>query len=400
MAAAEGTGRRRAARERGDILDRNGEPLADSVDGLMVVGRPGADRATDAPRSRAFLSKRLDVDYVDTLARLRERGQPVRVHRPPGALDAGHRRARRGRGARATRALDPARPGARLPGRRRGGQPGRLHGHRRSRSALAGLEHTFDGTSPAPTATARYEVGGGNRIPLGENTVTRRGRRRGPHTTIDLDLQWYTQRVLRQTVERHGADSGLRGRHGHAAPASCSRSPTTRRSTPATRRLDRQRRPAVRGAQRRLRARLGREGAHPQLAHRRRARSPPRPEIVVPGGAGAPGPADPRLVRPRHDPAHPGRRRSPSRPTSAPCWRPTSSSPGQLRAYLAEFGLGQRTDIGVRGETPGLLPDRRPVDQPDRGPDRVRPVALGQRRADGRRGQHDRQRRRPGLARA
>jgi cell division protein FtsI (penicillin-binding protein 3) len=30
---------------------------------------------------------------------------------------------------------------------------------------------------------------------------------------------------------------------------------------------------------------------------------------------------------------------------------------GQLRSYLARFGLGQTTDIGVRGETPGILPD-------------------------------------------
>src|SRR3546814_12336106 len=30
---------------------------------------------------------------------------------------------------------------------------------------------------------------------------------------------------------------------------------------------------------------------------------------------------------------------------------------GQLYDYLRDFGLGRRTDIGVRGETQGLLPD-------------------------------------------
>ena len=30
---------------------------------------------------------------------------------------------------------------------------------------------------------------------------------------------------------------------------------------------------------------------------------------------------------------------------------------GELRRYLTAFGLGQRTDIGLRGETPGMLPD-------------------------------------------
>jgi cell division protein FtsI (penicillin-binding protein 3) len=29
---------------------------------------------------------------------------------------------------------------------------------------------------------------------------------------------------------------------------------------------------------------------------------------------------------------------------------------GELRDYLSAFGLGRRTDIGVRGETPGILP--------------------------------------------
>ena len=37
MAAAEGTDIVELPAERGDILDRNGKPLADSVDGAMVV---------------------------------------------------------------------------------------------------------------------------------------------------------------------------------------------------------------------------------------------------------------------------------------------------------------------------------------------------------------------------
>ena len=60
-----------------------------------------------------------------------------------------------------------------------------------------------------------YEVGGGNRIPLGDNsTVTARSTAQDLHTTIDRDLQWYTQRVLRQAVQGARGDSGLRGRHG------------------------------------------------------------------------------------------------------------------------------------------------------------------------------------------
>ena len=58
MAAAEGTVNVDLPAERGDILDRNGEPLADSVDGMMVVADPpmtadeGA-RARQVPRQPA-----------------------------------------------------------------------------------------------------------------------------------------------------------------------------------------------------------------------------------------------------------------------------------------------------------------------------------------------------------
>ena len=73
MAAAESTVEVVLPAERGDILDRNGEPLADSVDGLMVIADP-AQTADHAPAIARFLAERLSVDYIDTLARLRERG--------------------------------------------------------------------------------------------------------------------------------------------------------------------------------------------------------------------------------------------------------------------------------------------------------------------------------------
>ena len=54
MAAAEGIVRVTLPAERGDILDRNGEPLADSVDGMMVVADPHdhrrGTRARQVPR--------------------------------------------------------------------------------------------------------------------------------------------------------------------------------------------------------------------------------------------------------------------------------------------------------------------------------------------------------------
>jgi cell division protein FtsI (penicillin-binding protein 3) len=57
---------------RGSILDRNGRPLADSVDGRMVVADPLMTRS-DAPQLARFLARRLHVDYFATLKALSEK---------------------------------------------------------------------------------------------------------------------------------------------------------------------------------------------------------------------------------------------------------------------------------------------------------------------------------------
>ena len=57
--------------------------------------------------------------------------------------------------------------------------------------------------------TERYAVGDGNRIPLGRATINPAVNGQDLHTTIDLDLQWYVQRVLRQTREDARADSAF-----------------------------------------------------------------------------------------------------------------------------------------------------------------------------------------------
>ena len=78
MAAAEGSRDVILPATRGDILDRNGEPLAESVDGVMVIADPAlvnTDEAGNpvdrAPQLAKLLSTKLDVDYVTVLERLR-----------------------------------------------------------------------------------------------------------------------------------------------------------------------------------------------------------------------------------------------------------------------------------------------------------------------------------------
>ena len=72
MAAAEGTVDVVLPAERGDILDRNGQPLAVSIDGRMVVGDPQMTE-DQAPEIAKFLAEELDVDYFTLLKRLRQK---------------------------------------------------------------------------------------------------------------------------------------------------------------------------------------------------------------------------------------------------------------------------------------------------------------------------------------
>ena len=99
-----------------------------------------------------------------------------------------------------------------------------------------GAELLFNTLLSGKDGSATYDVGGGNRVPLGDNSTTEPVDGKDLTLTIDRDLQWYTQRVLRQTVEDAGGESGVGRGAGHRAPASCSRWPTTRRTTRTSRR--------------------------------------------------------------------------------------------------------------------------------------------------------------------
>ena len=67
MAAAEGLVRVTLPAERGDILDRNGEPLADSVAGLMVVADPAQQRHRRVPVSVHERRRQQQLAPVDHL---------------------------------------------------------------------------------------------------------------------------------------------------------------------------------------------------------------------------------------------------------------------------------------------------------------------------------------------
>jgi cell division protein FtsI (penicillin-binding protein 3) len=354
MAAADGLEVVDLPATRGDILDRNGEPLADSIDGLMVVADPRLT-APQAAELAAFLYRKLDVDYPTTLAKLREHevdGKEVRfeyiARRVPSTIATEvieEAKAHKFKGLDTRR--DPLRD---YPA---GDVGANLVGFIGTDEPLAGFERTFDKQLSGTDGSARYEVGGGNRLPLGESTVTDAVNGKDLKTTLDLDLQWYAQRVVRQSVEDSGAESGFAivmdtRSAGLLAVADY---PTYDANKPTDS----------------PKADLGSRALQ---------------DVYEPGSVEkvltVSSLMDLGLVSPRTKIVVPAELRREDRTIGD--WFPHGTIPltlagviakssnigtvlaadkfkqGQLDAYLRQFGLGQRTDIGVRGETSGLLP--------------------------------------------
>jgi cell division protein FtsI (penicillin-binding protein 3) len=350
MAAAEGTVTLDLLAERGDILDRNGRPLADSVDGEMVVADPALTRDKAAELAK-FLASRLDVDYFTTLKalRLKDKRFAYIARRVPAskaesvvaaADDAGYE----GLGTRP----DPIRD---YPA---GDVAANLIGFVGTDEPLAGFERDFDHLLAGTNGSERYSVGDGNRIPLGSATIKPAVDGQDLHTTIDLDLQWYVQRVLRQTREDARADSAfavvLDSRTGEVL--ALADDPTfDARNPQASPRKDR-----VSRAMTDVYEPGSVEKVLTLSALIDAGKATDRTKVTVP----------PSLVsgdRVIHDWfSHPT-----IRLTLAGVIAQSSNigtvlasrnfEPGQLRAYLTKFGLGQRTDVGVAGETQGILPD-------------------------------------------
>ena len=349
MAAAEGMVEVELPATRGDILDRNGKPLAESINGLMVVADPLLT-ADKAPELAKFLANRLDVDYFTILPRLREKGSRFEfiARRVPStqATEVVEEAEQAGFDGLDTR-QDPVRD---YPA---GDVGANMIGFVGTDEALGGFERTFDEILAGKDGRARYAVGGGNRIPLGESTIVQPTNGTDLKTTIDLDLQWYTQRVLRQTVEDARADSGFAVvMHTETGEImALADHPTFDASDP------------LQSPEEDLGSRAMSDVYEPGSVQKALTLSSlidsgevtPRTRIVVP-------PELRRDGRVIGDWFPHGRIRL----TLAGVLAKSSNigtvrasdrfAQGELREYLARFGLGQRTDIGVRGETPGILP--------------------------------------------
>ncbi len=356
MAAAEAEVKVVLPAERGDILDRNGEPLADSVAGLMVVADPTmtTDRAPDLAK---FLSTRLKIDYFTTLDRLRvpdSQFQYIARQVPAGVarsvVEAAEEKGFEGLDTR----QDPVRV---YPARDVAANlVGFLGTPRKSGAAkpLAGFEDSFDTYLAGKDGEARYQVASGNRIPLGNSTLTEAVDGHDLRTTIDRDLQWYAQRVLAQTVRQYGAESGfavvMDSRTGDilALPDY----PTYDASKP----LD--------SPEELFKSSALSDVYEPGSVQKVMTLSSlidagkvtPRTKLLIPGVLA-------RQDRVIHDWFDHGLLKL----TLAGVLAQSSNigtvlasdkfERGRLRGYLEAFGLGQRTGVGVGGESAGLLPD-------------------------------------------
>ncbi|HET8665268.1 MAG TPA: penicillin-binding protein 2 [Nocardioides sp.] len=337
--------------QRGEILDRNGRPLAESVDGRMVVADPLQTRKV-APELARFLAKRLPIDYFDTLQALSRTNsrfayvarrvpaeQAMRVVAE--ATNAGYK-------GLATR-NDPLRS---YPDH---DVAANLIGFLGTDGPLAGLEMTFNKVLAGRDGSETYEVGGGNRIPLGRSTVNPAHNGSDLHTTIDEDLQWYTQRVVRQTVVNAKAESGfavvMDRRTGEIL--ALADYPTYDAGNPAASpKRDRNSlamtSPYEPGSVEKVLTLSALIDAG-KVTDRTRLTVPP----VLPSGD-----------RPIHDWfSHPKLRLTLAGVLAKSSNIGTAKAarlfkPGQLHRYLQEFGLGTRTNIGVNGETAGVLPPK------------------------------------------
>ena len=204
-AASEGVTRVTLPASRGEIKDRSGVPLAESVDGLMIV----ADPTMTTPHAReiaTILARRLGVDYVDVLERLRKpdtrfqylaRRVPATEARAVVAEVESHHWS----------GLDVRRDPVRAyPSK---DVAANLVGFLNDQGdAAEGFELNFNTLLSGKDGSATYETGGGNRIPLGDTNIVPARSGHDLTLTLDRDVQWYTQRVLRDAVQGSGGDWG------------------------------------------------------------------------------------------------------------------------------------------------------------------------------------------------
>lgn len=212
LAAAESNRTMVLPAKRGDIVDRNGELLASSVDGRMLVANP-QETAENAHSIAVLLQDSLNLDYatlLDALTNTAENRQFAYLARRVPATKAEKAvqlLAARGYSGVTTRS-DPLRDypqgdvGANLVGFM--GVPDARTGE----SPAYGLEATFNKQLSGTDGHTSFQTGSGYRIPQAKSTIDKAKNGERLTTTLDGRLQWYAQRELATAVQQSNALSG------------------------------------------------------------------------------------------------------------------------------------------------------------------------------------------------
>jgi cell division protein FtsI (penicillin-binding protein 3) len=217
MAASLGTEHVVLPAKRGEILDRDGQPLADSVDGLMIVADPTLTE-DQAPQIAKFISEKVPgTDYFTMLKRLRAKDSRFEylARKVPSTLANDTLKEALSKGLEGISVRrDPIRtyPAHDVAANVLGfvGEPDQKSVDAgQDYQAYGGLEEILNKALSGKDGSETYEVGAkGARIPLGKSVTDPAQNGQDVTLTIDRDLQWYAQRVLAQAVQDAKAESG------------------------------------------------------------------------------------------------------------------------------------------------------------------------------------------------
>lgn len=367
---------------RGSILDRTGQPLAQSVQGLMVLADPSVTGFHDSttpdgtPALARLLATRIPgVDYFKTLKQLRlsnsrfayiARQVPATI--ATATVAAADAVCEAKGGAKGCSGLWTATDSVReYPAKDVAANVLGFLGMPTDAGKdvpLAGLELSFNNYLAGKDGSETFEVanpGSTTQLPLGGASTVPAVDGHDLRLTIDSQLQWYVQRVLGDAVRQAGGDSGyavvMDTRTGEVL--SLADYPTFDASNPSASPV------SARGAA--SLTQMYEPGSVEKTLTLSSLIDLGQRNLVKKVNQGTKLTVPPLYLSPT-DPSHPIKDWF-SHPTmqwtlagviaqSSNIGTVLASQlfqPGQLYSYLKAFGLGSPTNLGVPGETAGLL---------------------------------------------
>lgn len=195
--------------DRGEILDRDGQPLATSLDAKAMIANPRFT-SENAPGIAKVLAAELELDYFDVLEKLRRQdtqfvyvARKVPAHKVDAAM-AELAEAKIANGITTERDAVRTYPGGTLAATLVGLVSGETG------AGTSGLEKQYDKVLTGVDGEATYETSPkGVRIPLARQTTQEPVPGADVVTTLDRDLQWYADKRLAQAVRQSGSDWGI-----------------------------------------------------------------------------------------------------------------------------------------------------------------------------------------------